>query len=61
MEEPMNIDRTFNFLKEKKRIKEPVAKLGPIRKKRKIKFGVLKGKIKSAKDFDALLKICSPL
>ncbi len=30
----------------------PVAKLGPIPKKLPIKFGVLKGKIKIAKDFD---------
>jgi prevent-host-death family protein len=33
----------------------PVAKLGPIRKKRRVKFGVLKGKIKIPKDFDAPL------
>lgn len=30
----------------------PVAKLGPIEKKPKIRFGVLKGKIKIAKNFD---------
>ncbi len=34
---------------------KPVAKLGPISKKPPIKFGVLKGKIKIAKDFDAPL------
>jgi prevent-host-death family protein len=34
---------------------KPVAKLGPIGKKKPIKFGVLKGKIKIAKDFDAPL------
>jgi prevent-host-death family protein len=34
---------------------KPVAKLGPIQKKRKVKFGVLKGKIKIPKDFDAPL------
>lgn len=33
----------------------PVARLVPISKKPKIKFGVLKGKIKIAKDFDAPL------
>lgn len=33
----------------------PVAKLGPIEKKPKRKRGVLKGKIKIAKDFDAPL------
>lgn len=34
---------------------KPIAKLGPISKKRERKFGVLKGKIKIAKDFDAPL------
>lgn len=34
---------------------KPVAKLGPISKKPQRKFGVLKGKIKIAKDFDAPL------
>lgn len=34
---------------------KPVAKLGPISKKSERRFGVLKGKIKIAKDFDALL------
>jgi len=34
---------------------KPVAKLGPISKKPVRKFGVLKGKIKVAKDFDAPL------
>lgn len=34
---------------------KPVAKLGPIGKKSPRKFGVLKGKIKIAKDFDAPL------
>lgn len=34
---------------------KPVAKLGPIPKIPKRKFGVLKGKIKVAKDFDAPL------
>jgi prevent-host-death family protein len=34
---------------------KPVAKLGPISKKPKRRFGVLKGKIKIAKDFDAPL------
>lgn len=34
---------------------KPVAKLGPISKKPSKKFGVLKGKIKIAKDFDAPL------
>lgn len=34
---------------------KPVAKLGPIGKKTQRKFGVLKGKIKIAKDFDAPL------
>ena len=34
---------------------KPVAKLGPIHKKTKRRFGVLKGKIKIAKDFDAPL------
>lgn len=34
---------------------KPVAKLIPISKKPKRKFGVLKGKIKIAKDFDAPL------
>lgn len=33
----------------------PVAKLGPINKKTERRFGVLKGKIKIAKDFDAPL------
>lgn len=33
----------------------PVAKLGPISKKPKRRFGVLKGKIKIAKDFDESL------
>lgn len=32
---------------------KPVAKLGPISKKPQRKFGVLKGKIKISKDFDA--------
>jgi prevent-host-death family protein len=36
---------------------KPVAKLGPIRKKRKVKFGVLKGKFKIPKDFDAPLPV----
>jgi len=31
---------------------KPVAKLGPIKEKHKIHFGVLKGKIKIAKNFD---------
>jgi prevent-host-death family protein len=34
---------------------KPVAKLAPISKKPKRRFGVLKGKIKIAKDFDAPL------
>lgn len=34
---------------------KPVAKLGPISKQPKRKLGVLKGKIKVAKDFDAPL------
>lgn len=34
---------------------KPVAKLVPITKKSKRQFGVLKGKIKIAKDFDAPL------
>lgn len=34
---------------------KPVAKLGPIGKKAKRRFGVLKGKIKVAEDFDAPL------
>jgi len=34
---------------------KPVAKLVPIEKKPKRKFGVLKGKIKISKDFDAPL------
>lgn len=34
---------------------KPVAKLGPIEKKPKRKLGVLKGKVKIAKDFDAPL------
>ena len=34
---------------------KPVAKLSPIEKKRKRRFGCLKGKIKIAKDFDAPL------
>jgi prevent-host-death family protein len=34
---------------------KPVAKLGPISKKPERRFGVLKGKIKIAKDFDAPL------
>lgn len=34
---------------------KPVAKLGPISKKTERRFGVLKGKIKIAKDFDAPL------
>ena len=34
---------------------KPVARLIPISKKPKRKFGVLKGKIKISKDFDALL------
>ena len=34
---------------------EPVAKLGPIQKKPKVKFGVIRGKIKISKDFDAPL------
>jgi prevent-host-death family protein len=34
---------------------KPVAKLGPIDKKVPRKFGVLKGKIKIAKDFEAPL------
>lgn len=34
---------------------KPVAKLGPISKKTERRLGVLKGKIKIAKDFDAPL------
>ena len=34
---------------------KPVAKLGPLTKKKERRFGVLKGKIKIAKDFDAPL------
>ena len=34
---------------------KPVAKLGPINTKKERRFGVLKGKIKIAKDFDAPL------
>ena len=34
---------------------KPVAKLGPIDKKPLRKFGVLKGKIKISKDFDAAI------
>lgn len=34
---------------------KPVAKLVPIRKKPKRRFGAMKGKIKIAKDFDAPL------
>ena len=34
---------------------KPVAKLSPITKKPRRRFGVLKGKIKIAKDFDAPL------
>ena len=34
---------------------KPVAKLGPISRKPQRKFGVLRGKIKIAKDFDAHL------
>lgn len=34
---------------------KPVAKLGPIGKEKKRKFGVLKGKIKISRDFDAPL------
>lgn len=34
---------------------KPVAKLSPIAKKAKRRFGVLKGKIKVSKDFDAPL------
>jgi prevent-host-death family protein len=34
---------------------KPVAILGPIKSKPKLRFGVLKGKIKVAKDFDAPL------
>lgn len=34
---------------------KPVAKLGPIKKKPMRRFGVLKGKIKIADDFDAPL------
>lgn len=34
---------------------KPVAKLGPIDKKPGRRFGVLKGKIKISKDFDAAL------
>ena len=33
----------------------PVAKLGPISKKPPRRFGVMKGKVKMAKDFDAPL------
>jgi prevent-host-death family protein len=35
---------------------KPVAKLGPINKKPERKFGILKGKIKIASDFDAPLE-----
>lgn len=31
---------------------KPVAMLGPIKKKTQLRFGLLKGKIKVAKDFD---------
>lgn len=34
---------------------KPVAKLGPIKTKTQRRFGVLKGKIKISKDFDASL------
>lgn len=34
---------------------KPVAKLGPINKKTERRFGVMKGKIKISKDFDAPL------
>lgn len=34
---------------------KPVAKLGPINRKPPRRFGVMKGKIKIAKDFDASL------
>lgn len=34
---------------------KPVAKLGPIKKKKERRFGVMKGKIKIHKDFDAPL------
>lgn len=34
---------------------KPVAKLGSIKKKTRRRFGVLKGKVKIAKDFDAPL------
>lgn len=34
---------------------KPVAKIGPIGKKAERRFGLLKGKIKIAKDFDAPL------
>lgn len=34
---------------------KPVAKLGPISKRAKRRFGVLKGKVKVTKDFDAPL------
>lgn len=34
---------------------KPVAKLGPIEKKPKRRFGILKGKVKISKDFDAPL------
>ncbi|MBA2369164.1 MAG: type II toxin-antitoxin system Phd/YefM family antitoxin [Candidatus Protochlamydia sp.] len=34
---------------------KPVAKLGPINSKPERKFGVMKGKVKIAKDFDAPL------
>ena len=34
---------------------KPVAKLGPIDKKKPRRFGILKGKIKIAKDFDTPL------
>jgi antitoxin (DNA-binding transcriptional repressor) of toxin-antitoxin stability system len=35
--------------------KKPVAILGPIKKKVRVHFGVLKGKVKISKDFDAPL------
>ena len=34
---------------------KPIAKLGPIGQKASVRFGVLKGKIKIAEDFDASL------
>lgn len=36
---------------------KPVAKLVPVNKKPKRRFGVLKGKVKISKDFDAPLEI----